>query len=60
MKKYKLFCIVTMKSYFVEAECEYRAIKKLALQLGVPLSCIDVYRDHGFGILKKGKENEID
>lgn len=52
MKKYKLFCIVTMKSYFVEAECEYRAIKKLALQLGVPLSCIDVYRDHGFGILR--------
>ena len=33
-----------MKAYFVEAECEYRAKKKLALQLGVPISCIDVYR----------------
>lgn len=38
--KYKLFCFVTMETYFVEAECEYQAKKKLALQLGVPLSYI--------------------
>lgn len=42
--KYKLFCTVTMKAYFVEAESEYQTKKKLALQLGVPISCIDVYR----------------
>ena len=42
--KYKLFCTVTMETYFIEAESEYQAKKKLALQLGVPISCIDVYR----------------
>lgn len=42
--KYKLFCTVTMLSYFVEAESEYKAKQKLALELNVPISCIDVYR----------------
>lgn len=42
--KYKLFCTVTMETYFVEADSEYQAKKKLALQLEVPISCIDVYR----------------
>lgn len=42
--KWKLFCTVTMKSYEVEADSEYEARKKLANQLKVPLSCIDVYR----------------
>lgn len=42
--KYKLFCTVTMETYFVEADSEYQAKNKLALQLGVPISCIDVYR----------------
>lgn len=42
--KYKLFCTVTMQSYFIEANSEYQAKKILALQLGVPISCIDVYR----------------
>ncbi len=42
--KWKLFCTVTMKSYEVEADSEYEARKKLANQLSIPLSCIDVYR----------------
>lgn len=42
--KWKLFCTVTMNSYEVEAISEYEARKKLAVQLNVPLSCIDVYR----------------
>lgn len=42
--KWKLFCTVTMKSYEVEANSEYEAKRKLASQLNVPLSCIDVFR----------------
>ena len=42
--KWKLFCTVTMKSYEIEATSEYEARKKLASQLNVPLSCIDVFR----------------
>lgn len=42
--KWKLFCSVTMKSYEVEADNEYEARKKLACELGMPLSCIDVFR----------------
>lgn len=42
--KWKLFCSVTMQSYEVEASSEYEARKKLANQLNVPLSCIDVFR----------------
>ena len=41
---WKLFCTVTMKSYEVDADSEYEARKRLANQLNVPLSCIDVYR----------------
>lgn len=41
---YKLFCTVTMKSYTVEASSELEARKKLASELSVPLSCIDVFR----------------
>lgn len=44
MIKWKLFCTVTMKSYEVEAESEFNARKKLASELSVPLSCIDVFR----------------
>lgn len=44
MMKWKLFCTVTMKSYEVEAEDEFNARKKLSGELGVPLSCIDVFR----------------
>lgn len=44
MMKWKLFCTVTMKSYEVEAESEFNARKKLASELNVPLSCIDVFR----------------
>ena len=39
---YKLYCTVTMKSYVIEAECEYIAKMILASQLGVPISCISV------------------
>lgn len=42
--KYKLFCTVTMKSYEVEGESEFNARIKLARELNVPLSCIDVFR----------------
>lgn len=42
--KWKLFCTVTMKSYEIEANSEYEAKRKLARQLNVPLSCIDVFR----------------
>lgn len=44
MTKYKLFCTVTMKTYYVEATTEYEAIKILASSLGYPMSCIDVFR----------------
>ena len=43
MMKWKLFCTVTMKSYEVEAESEFNAREKLASELNVPLSCIDVF-----------------
>lgn len=39
-----LFCIVTHQRYRVEANSEYEARKKLASELNVPLSCIDVFR----------------
>lgn len=42
--KYKLFCTVTMKTYYVEADSEYEARKILALCLGYPIDCIDVFR----------------
>ncbi len=42
--KWKLFCSVTMQSYEVEADNEHNARKKLAKELNVPLSCIDVFR----------------
>lgn len=42
--KWKLFCTVTMKTYYVEADTVRNAKKKLALQLNVPVSCIDDYR----------------
>jgi len=44
MLKWKLFCTVTMKTYYEEAESEYQARKQLAIRLNVPLSCIDVFR----------------
>lgn len=40
---WKLFCTVTMKSYEVEAGSENEAKKKLASELNVPISCIDVF-----------------
>ena len=44
MMKYMLFCTVTMNRYEVFADSEYEARKKLASQLSVPMSCIDVFR----------------
>ena len=41
--RYKLFCTVTMKTYFIEANSEYEAKKDLASQLNVPIHCIDVF-----------------
>ena len=41
--KYKLFCTVTMETYFVESNSEYEAKKYLASQLNVPIHCIDVF-----------------
>lgn len=43
--KWKLFCTVTMKTYYVEEKSLCRAMKKLSAELGVPLSCIDVFAD---------------
>lgn len=39
-----LFCTITHQRYHVEANSEYEARKKLAAELNVPLSCIDVFR----------------
>lgn len=44
MLHWKLFCTVTMETYYIYAETLYLAKKKLAQQLNVPLSCIDDYR----------------
>ncbi len=44
MLKWKLFCTITMETYYEEAESEYQARKQLAARLNVPLSCIDVFR----------------
>lgn len=44
MLKFKLFCTITMEIYYVEAENEYQARKQLASRMGVPISCIDVFR----------------
>lgn len=43
--RWKLFCTVTMKAYYVEEKSLYWARKKLASKLGVPLSSIDVCTD---------------
>ncbi len=43
--KWKLFCTVTMKTYYVEEKSICLARKKLAIELGVPLSCIEVFAD---------------
>lgn len=42
---WKLFCTVTMKTYYVKAESSLKARKKLAMELNVPLDCIDIYAD---------------
>lgn len=44
VRRFKLFCTVTMKAYFVEADTELDARRKLAKQLGYPISTIDVFR----------------
>ena len=41
--KYKLFCTVTMQTYYIDGKSEYDAKNLLARQLNVPLSTIDVY-----------------
>lgn len=43
--KWKLFCTVTMKTYYVKEKSICLARKKLAAELGVQLSCIDVFAD---------------
>ena len=45
MRKYKLFCTVTMETYYVEADSELEAKRKLSKELGYPISTIDVW-DH--------------
>ena len=45
MKEYKLFCTVDMNTYYVCAETSYDARRKLAMDLMVPLSCIDIFDD---------------
>lgn len=45
MLKWKLFCTVTMDTYFIEAESSLEARMKLAIDLNVPLDCVDTYVD---------------
>lgn len=42
--KYKLFCTVTMETYYIEASSEWEAKQVLAERLGYPISTIDAYR----------------
>lgn len=42
--KWKLFCTITMETYYIEADTVCNAKKKLALRLNVPINCIDDYR----------------
>lgn len=42
--RYKLFCTVTMETYYVEASSEREAKQILARQLGYSISTIDVWR----------------
>ncbi|MDU7030133.1 hypothetical protein [Robinsoniella peoriensis] len=42
--EWKLFCTVTMETYFIEANTLWEAKKNLAAQLNLPLECIDDYR----------------
>lgn len=44
MRKFKLFCTVTMETYYVEADTELEAKRKLSRQLGYPINTIDVFR----------------
>lgn len=44
MLKWKLFCTVTMETYYEYADTEREARKQLAIRLNVPISCIDVFR----------------
>lgn len=42
--RYKLFCTVTMETYYVEASSEREAKQILARQLGYSISTIDVWK----------------
>lgn len=44
MRKFKLFCTITMETYYVDADTELEARQKLARRLGCPISTIDVFR----------------
>ena len=44
MLKWKLFCTVTMETYYEYADTEHEAKRKLAMRLCVPISCIDAYK----------------
>lgn len=44
MLKWKLFCTVTMETYYEYADTEYEAKRNLAMRLRVPIYCIDVYK----------------
>lgn len=43
--KWKLFCTKTMKTYYVQEKSLYWAVRKLASELGVPVSCIKIPAD---------------
>lgn len=44
MRSFKLFCTITMETYYINADTELDARRKLARQLGYPISTIDVFR----------------
>ena len=41
--RFKLFCTITMETYWIEADTEYEAKQKLARQLGYPISTIEAW-----------------
>ena len=43
MLTYKLFCTITMETYYIDSDSEYHAKQELALKIGCPLSCIVVW-----------------
>ena len=44
MITYKLFCTVTMETYYIKANSEREAKQILSRKIGYPINTIDVFR----------------